>query len=150
MKNVIKLLSVFAIIAVIFTSCRKDDDNGNNNNPTATGSFKWRENDPNGADKTAAASELRAAYNTIMAFSNADGTGTLFEINLTGSAPGTYDLAASGNSFYFKDMATGSAVTGEVVITSNSGGKASGTFKALTGGSGITRVYGTFTDIPVK
>lgn len=149
MKNVIKILSVFAIVSIFFTSCSRDDNNnGNNNNPPATSGFKWRENDPNGTDKIAASSELRATYKSIFAF-DASGT-TLFEINLTGAAPGTYDLSASGNSFYFKDMATGSAIWGEVVITTNAGGKASGTFKALTGGSGITRVYGTFTDIPVN
>ncbi len=148
MKNVIKFLSALAIASILFLSFKKKDNN--KNTPTTTAGFTWKENDPNGADKTAAAAELRAAYNTIMAFSNADGTGTLFEINLTGSTPGTYDLSATGNSFYFKDMATGAAITGEVVITANAGGKASGTFKALTGGSGITRVYGTFTDIPVK
>ena len=39
----------------------------------------------------------------------------------------------------------------EVVITKNDGAKASGTFDAFTTATGsVTKVYGTFTDIPVK
>ncbi|MFV0605037.1 MAG: hypothetical protein ACK5NK_04265 [Niabella sp.] len=149
MKALQYLKTALLATVVLFSACSKDDEPGN---PTATAGFKWRENSTTATEKTAGYSELRTQYKSIFSFEGTAATPgtTLFEINLTGVTPATYDLATSGNSFYFKDMATGSPVTGKVVITANSGGKASGTFEAFTGGSGITKVYGTFTDIPVK
>jgi len=53
------------------------------------------------------------------------------------------------NAFYFNGN-TATPATGEVVITANANGKASGTFKATWTSGTVTSVYGTFTDIPVK
>ena len=148
MRISIKKLILILSVLLLAVSCNREETDATTTNPSATSGFTWMENDPNGAVKTAATSELRTQYKSIFAFDSSNAT--LFEINLTGTAPATYDLATSGNAFYFKDMATGGAITGKVIITSNSGGKASGTFEAFTSGTGITRVYGTFKDIIVK
>ncbi len=153
MKTILKTIAALAIIMLFFTSCNRDDNSGTNNPTTSTGGFTWRENDPNSTTiKTAGSSEVRTQYKSIFAFSGTT-SGTLFEINLTSVSVGTYDLAASGNSFYYSGFGTSGAgaTSGEVVITKNDGKTASGTFKAFrTGTDPVTRVYGTFTDIPVK
>lgn len=147
MKKIILILTVL-FIAI---SCNRNDDNNTPLNPTTTG-FTWKENTTSATAKTAGSAELRTTYKSIFAFAGTTATsGTIFEINLTGVAPATYDLATLGNAFYFKDFPSGGTITGKVIITSNSGGKASGTFEAFTTASGaITKVYGTFTDIPVN
>lgn len=148
MKNIAKFLFVFSLVSLFLISCDPDDDNQNTNTPAAAG-FTWRENDANAEVKTAGSSEVRTQYKSIFAFSGATATsGTLFEINLTDIATGTYAIGGS-NAFYFNGN-TATPTSGEVIITSNSNGKASGTFKAFWGSGTITSVYGTFTDIPVN
>lgn len=146
-----KIISLLVVIFIVFSCNRNDENNSTPTNPTTSG-FTWRENDPNATVKKAGSAELRTQYKSIFAFAGTTATsGTIFEINLTGVSPATYDLATSGNAFYFKDFPSGGTITGKVIITSNSGGKASGTFEAFTTASGsITKVYGTFTDIPVN
>lgn len=139
---------ILLFLAFIFSSCSSSSNEPDTLLPSTTG-FTWRENDPNGALKTAGSSELRTQYKSIFAFTGAtSSTGTLFEFNLTGVTPGTYPVNAS-NAFYFNGNSATPA-TGEVVITSNANGKASGTFKAIWSSGAITSVYGTFTDIPVN
>ena len=139
---------ILLFFALIFNSCSLSSDDPPIPAPSATG-FTWRENDPNGPLKTAGSSELRTQYKSIFAFSGATvSSGTLFEFNLTGVSPATYPVNAS-NAFYFNGN-TATPASGEVVITSNANGKASGTFKATWSSGAITSVYGTFTDIHVN
>jgi len=92
---------------------------------------------------------VRTQYKSIFAFTGATATsGTVFEFNLSGLSPATYPVNAT-NAFYFNGN-TATPATGEVVITANANGKASGTFKATWTTGTVTSVYGTFTDIPVK
>lgn len=150
MKTILKTITLLATVLLLCSSCRSsDDDSQNNQIPSASPGFTWRENDPNATAKSAGSSEVRVTYKSIFAFAGTDATsGTLFEINLTGVAAATYDLATTGNSFYFSGF--GSATSGKVIITKNDGSKASGTFEAFTTTGTITKVYGTFTDIAVK
>ena len=153
MKNFIKTIAALSMMLFLFISCNRDDSETTPNNPTTTAGFTWKENDPNSTTiKTAGSSEVRTQYKSIFAFAGTTATsGTLFEINLTGVSPATYDLAASGNAFYHSGFGNGGTITGKVVITKNDGEKASGTFEAFTTATGsVTKVYGTFTDIPVK
>lgn len=139
---------ILLFFTFIFNSCSSPSEEPNSPVSSATG-FTWRENDPNGAVKKAGSSELRTQYKSIFAFSGAtSSTGTLFEFNLTGVTPNTYPVNAS-NAFYFNGNSATPA-TGEVVITSNANGKASGTFKATWSSGPVTSIYGTFTDIPVN
>lgn len=147
MKNLLKVLLI-TLFSLSIIACSNDNDN-NNNNPTATAGFKWRENSTTATENTAGSSEVRTQYKSIFAFQGAtSSTGTLFEMNLTGVAPGTYNLGTN-NSFYF-NAATGNPTSGNVVITSNANGKASGTFEAHYASGSISAVYGTFTNIPVN
>ncbi|UOE39766.1 hypothetical protein MTP09_07475 [Chryseobacterium suipulveris] len=152
MKTIFKSIAVLAVCAVLFISCNRSEDPAPNNPLPAAAGFTWRENDPNGAVKTAGSSEVRTQYKSIFAFAGPTATsGTIFEINLTGTVPATYDLATSGNALYYGGFGPGGTITGKVIITKNDGSKASGTLEAFTTASGnITKVYGTFTDIPVK
>lgn len=150
MKNIIKLLSVFVTIILFATSCRKDDDNApTNNNPTTAG-FKWKENDPNGVEKTAASARFQGG-NTIIAQDTSNQT--LFEINLMkGSTPGTYNFDGDyikGVALYYT-TASFNATSGTITITDKTASKISGTFEAHGTGTSITKIYGTFTDIPVQ
>lgn len=147
MKTLLKtFLMLFVAISIL--SCSR---NGEDQAPAipATAGFKWKENTQTATEKTAGSAEVRTQYKSIFAFQGATATsGTLFEINLTSVAPGTYTLGGS-NAFYF-NAATGTPTSGNLVITSNANGKASGTFEAHYSSGSITAVYGTFTDIPVQ
>ena len=144
-----KFLAMLLTFTVLFTSCSKDDDNNATAptpTPAATG-FKWKENDPNGTEKSAATATFSTQYKTMMA---KDDTGALlFEINLSGTAAGTYAIGSGNAVTYVAENPYFVAETGAVIITSNANGKVSGTFEAFRAGSGLTRIYGTFTDIEV-
>ena len=149
MKTMIKTIALIATMMFFFTACRSDDNTNNSTATSTTAGFTWRENSTTAPVKTAGSSEVRTQYKSIFAFTGTTATsGTLFEFNLTGVSPATYTIGGS-NAFYFSGN-TATPASGEVVITSNANGKASGTFKATWSNGTITSVYGTFTDIPVK
>ncbi|MBS1549418.1 MAG: hypothetical protein JSS94_06050 [Bacteroidetes bacterium] len=151
MKKLIYL--PLAIVLLCTSSCSSSsDDTPIGVSPQNQTGFVWHENTPTATAKNAGSAELRTLYKSIFAFQGSTTTsGTLFEINLTGTSPATYDLATSGNAFYFSGFPSSGTITGKVIITKNESGKASGTFEASSSGSGaITKVYGSFTDIPVQ
>ena len=143
-QNLVKLL----VLTLVFISCSKDDDNQPQTptNPVATDGFVWS---INGETNT---------KNTTMANYNLQGTamnlfatpsGTVFEINLTGSIPGTYTLG-NGNALYYNFSATENLTnpsSGSVTITSFTNNKVSGNFTVLGTGTGVTSISGTFTNI---
>ena len=136
------------LVTLLMTGCERDSE-PESTTPPASAGFTWRENSTTAPLKTAGSSEVRTQYKSIFAFTGATATsGTVFEFNLSGLAPATYPVNAT-NAFYFNGN-TATPATGEVVITANANGKASGTFKATWTGGTVTSVYGTFTDIPVK
>lgn len=146
MKTIFKIFGVLTLF-VFFLSCDRNDDN--QTSLPATAGFKWRENSTSATEKTAGSAELRTAYKSIFAFQGSTATsGTIFEINLTGVTPGTYNLGG-GNAIAF----TGASVapsSGKVIITANANGKASGTLEVFYPSGSVTSVYATFTDIPVN
>ncbi len=150
MKRIFFIL--FVSTTFITTSSCSDDDSSNNgggNNNTV--GFTWRENDPNGTVNQAASATFTNQFNTLLA-KKADGS-TLFEINLSGSSAAAYTLSSSGaNMFtYTGENPFFVAESGIVTISSNTNNKITGTYEAFrTGNSGLTRLYGTFTDVPVN
>ncbi len=116
--------------------------------PVATKGFSWTENGGS-LTKTATQASFTNQYKTIYATGSA--SETIFEINLTGSMPGTYALNGSTNALaYIVNSAMFQATSGSVVITKNAALKMSGTFQATgSAAGGITTVSGTFTDVDV-
>lgn len=140
-------LSAIAASLFLFTSCSKDDNNDNTTVvPVATDGFSWSENG-SATVKTAATSNFYAQYKTLNA-SDAAGK-TLFEVNLSGTTAGTYTIG-TGNAFTYALNPYFTATGGNVIITSNTGGKISGNFKVTGNSSGITAVEGKFTNITVQ
>ncbi len=147
-------LSMIALVAITSISCSKDDESAATpatQNPVTSTGFSWRENDPASTTiQTAATASFSTQYKTLIA-KNAAGN-TIFEINLTGTAPATYLFGSgTGNALAFTiPNPMFDATSGECIVTANAAGKISGTFKAFIAGTGITRLYGTFSDIPVN
>ena len=149
MKKLILFLTLFVTFFVI--SCNSDDDNNNSGNQgpnPSTAAFTWRENDPNSTTvQSAFTPTFSTQFKTLIAKTQA-GT-TLFEINLSGTTPATYSLTTAANVLSFTGVnPTFVSENGSVVITANANNKISGTFEAFrAGSSGVTRLYGTFTDV---
>ncbi len=144
MNALFRKLSLIALIAVSLVACKKDDKEPETTN-SANG-FTWTENGGSTA-QTATAATFSTGYKTLIATGAA---GTVFEINLTGTTPGTYTLGSGNAITYTKVTPYFTPTTGNVIITTNSGGKISGTFQGGgTATAGITAVAGTFTDITV-
>ena len=136
------------LVTLLMTGCERDSEPESTTLPSSAG-FTWRENSTTAPLKTAGSSEVRTQYKSIFAFTGATATsGTVFEFNLSGLSPATYPVNTT-NAFYFNGN-TATPATGEVVITANANGKASGTFNATWTSGNVTSVHGTFTDIPVK
>jgi hypothetical protein len=149
MKTIFK--TIFALVAVTLSACTSDS--ATTTPPTAAGStgFSWRENDPASTTiQTAASASFSTQYKTLIA-KNAAGN-TIFEINLTGATVATYNFGAgTGNALAFiTPVPFFDATSGNFKITAIANGKMSGTFEAFTTGTGITRLYGTVTDIMVN
>lgn len=147
MKKGIQIL--FTFFSLMLISCSSDNDatNTNNNNPTS--GFVWRENFIDAPLNNANSAYFTVAFNTLIA-KDANNI-TLFELNLTGATPATYPINNTPVFFTYTGInpifvATG----GQVVITSNANGKLSGTFEAFKTGTGLTRIYGSFTEIPIQ
>jgi len=139
-----KFLSVMAFVMLIFTSCSSDDGNTTGGGTTTNG-FSWKEN--GGALKTATVATFSTQYKTFMVKDAANAL--VFEINLDGTSAATYSI---GNSNAFAYTAVNPyyvATGGNVVITSNSAGKVSGTFTTTGTGGGVTAIEGTFTNVEV-
>ena len=138
----------FLFAFVLLASCSDDDEQVYTPMPTpAAAGFTWRENDPNGAVQTAPTATFSTQYKTMIVKDSNDAT--LFEINLNGTAAGTYTVGPDNAVTYTGINPFFVADTGEVIISSNANGKVSGTFEAFRGGSGLTRIYATFTDVTV-
>ncbi|RYY41063.1 MAG: hypothetical protein EOO08_03385 [Chitinophagaceae bacterium] len=135
-----------ALLLFVFAACKKSSSSTNNPNATAAG-FTWSEG--GGATITADSAYYTEAYKTIMVWKS--GAGKHIEVNLTAGLPATYSFTSSANAFA---LITGGAMytanAGTLTISSNAGGKMSGTFSTQGTGASLTTVTGSFTDIPVR
>lgn len=148
-KKLFFYLFTALLVSSVLVSCRKDDDNNNggNGNTTQDGFF-YAEN--GGSQIKLDNPFVNGAYNTIIAQS---GTTTVMEMNLSALTAGTYTMSGSNAFTYIKSGASShwTATGGSVVITSNSGGKLTGTFDVQGSGiTGINRISGAFTNIIIK
>ncbi|MBL7788869.1 MAG: hypothetical protein JNL75_03440 [Chitinophagales bacterium] len=145
-------LSIVSLLFVLAMSCSKTNTSTTSPTPTATTKkFTWKEN----SDTTvhiADTAYLTSQYNTIIAQQKSGTTyKTIFEINLSASTAGTYALNSANVITYIVNNSYFIPTSGSVVITSNAGGKASGTFQGTgTTAGGVSSVTGSFTDILVK
>ena len=142
----LKILT-FAVLIFVTISCSKEEVTATINPPPTSGDgFVWTINGATTSKNTTAANyNLQGTAMNLFAIPN----GTVFEINLTGSTPGTYNLGG-GNALYYNFSATENLTnptSGSVTITSFANNKASGTFTATGTGVGVTSISGTFTNI---
>jgi len=147
MKTKFRILALIFITAFLI-SCSSDDDNDAvQPTPSVTAGFRWKEN--GGAEITADEAYFESAYKTIKASKGTSGTpGFQFvEINLSGATAGTYAVG-SGNAV--GTLAGYGARAGNIQITSNTGGKMSGTLTSTGSGGGTTSLDATFNDIEVR
>lgn len=147
MKKGIQILLI--LFTMVITSCSNDNEENDNDTSPGPSGFVWRENLVDAPINYANSAYFTAAFNTLIA-KDANNV-TLFEINLTAASPGTYTIDNSSVFFTYTGVnplyvATG----GQVVITSNANGKLSGTFEAFRSGTGLTRIYGSFTDVVIQ
>ncbi|MBP9793970.1 MAG: hypothetical protein KBC56_08230 [Flavobacterium sp.] len=150
-----KLSSLFliALLTITGVSCSNDDEVARIPipvTPVVRDGFRWTDS----TSSTTQTVDNPYASNTFSSiFATNTGGGTIFEINLTSIAAGTYDIMASGNAFYYRNSTMPAAFTptsGSVVITANANNKLTGTFTATGTGGGVTSVSGSFTNIVIN
>ena len=151
MKKILTLVMI-AFLAVTTSSCTKDETTSEQTTtPVATDGFRWT--DSSGSTiQTVNNPYVNGQFNSIFAVRSG---ATIYEINLTSLAVGTYTLGGSSlNSLFYNS--TGSLSTsfspnsGSVVITANANNKLTGTFTATGTGGGVTSVSGSFTNIVIN
>lgn len=149
LKNTILLLTC---ITIMFTSCSKSDSSPAVVTPVATvaaDGFTWTEN---GGTSVLTVDNPYANLQGKTIFAIRSGN-TIYEINLTALAVGTYTIAnGTNNVITYIPNANGffNATSGSVIITANANNKISGTFTGTGSGNGITSVKGQFTNIPIQ
>lgn len=147
LKSVVLLLITFSVI-----SCSKNDDTPITPVvPTSSNGFKYSEN---GATTKISLPNpfVNGSFNTIIA-QNASNE-TIFEINLTSVAVGTYTIDNTNNYLTYVKSGVGNFIgsAGTVVITANANNKLTGTFNATagSGATGVNSVSGSFTNIVIN
>lgn len=147
MKN-LKKAFLIAIVALttIFSAC--STSGSTTTTPTsANNSFTWTEN---GGSTILTADNPYANLQGKTIFAVRTGN-TIYEINLTSLAVGTYPIGSSNVITYVPNAAGFfNATSGNVIITANAGNKISGTFTGTGSGNGITSVSGQFTNISIQ
>ena len=140
----------FVLFLSLITSCSNDDEPTPIPTPIPTpvvaNGFVWKIN-----GDTASKNTLVANYNLQGTAMNlfATPSGTVFEINLTGSTPGTYTLGG-GNALYYNFSPTENLTnptTGSITITSFTNNKVSGNFTVSESGTEISSISITFKNI---
>ncbi len=142
---------MIAFLALTSISCSNDDDEAPAATSLATDGFRWT--DSSGATiQTVDNPYVNGSFNSIFAVRSG---ATIYEINLTSLAVGTYTLGGTSlNSLFYNS--TGSLSTsffptsGSVIITANAANKLTGTFTATGTGGGVTTVSGSFTNITIN
>lgn len=143
-----KFMTAFAIVcAITLQSCSSDDSGEPVVDDDPVAGVVWKENG-GGTEYSSTTAHLTEQYKTIMV-KDANGA-TVLEINLTATSVGTYAIGSANMFTYTKVNPFFAGSAGNVVITSKSDTKVSGTFDVTGNAAGITSVKGTFTDIPVQ
>ncbi len=146
MKTFFKTFFSVTILTFAFFGCSKSAD-ATTTNTTVVDGFSWSVNGSSTKKSLVGYHNLQGAAINLFAVNPS----TVFEINLTNKAPGTYNLG-NGNGFYYNFSTTENLISptsGSVTITSYTNSKATGTFSVSGNGTGVTAVSGTFTNIPL-
>ncbi|WP_312422410.1 hypothetical protein [Epilithonimonas sp.] len=148
MKNLFFYFRTLMVLVLLFISCDRKDD-ATSTATSSTAGFTWKEDSQSASEQKASSAYFQGSSIFALNASNA----TVFEINLMkSSAVGTYTFDGD----YIKGTAlvyvtkNFNATGGTITITEKTDSKVSGKFEATGTGNGITKVYGTFTGIPVK
>jgi hypothetical protein len=150
MKKVSALV-IIALFAITSVSCSKSEETAVVvTPPTTTNGFSWTDSSSTTV-KTVDNPYATAQFKTIFAVRSGV---TIYEINLTSLAVGTYPLTATGaNSLFYNNTAAAtsfSPTSGSVIITANANNKLTGTFTATGTGAGVSSVNGSFTNITIN
>ncbi len=151
MKSIKKLVLVLAVAtATIFSSCSKSDPTpAATITSTALDGFSWTEN--GGTTVKTATAFYVTSQNNLYA-NNAAGV-TIFEITTKNTITGTYIIGDNFSVIQYTGVSPlYNPPTGKIIITSNTGGKMSGTFEGSGTSSGcpLTSIKGTFNNITVQ
>ena len=149
MKNFKKTILLLAFAtATIFSSCSKSEPAATSAPAAAANGFTWTENGGS-TILTCDNPNANAQGKTIFAIRSGN---TIFEINLSSLAVGTYPVTNNINVITYIPNAAGffNATSGSIIITANANNKLSGTFTGTGSGNGITSVKGQFTNIPIQ
>lgn len=151
MKKLSSLLLIMLLAVTSFSCSDNDDDAIVMPVSTSSNGFKWT--DSSGSTvQTVDNPYANGSFKSIFAVRSG---ATIYEINLTSIAVGTYSLAGgTGNALYYNStgtLPTGfSPTSGSVVITANADNKLTGTFTATGTGGGVTSVTGSFKNITIN
>lgn len=146
----IKLIFAIIILVIGLNSCSKNDETVTPPPPPAKSEFLYAEGAPTGFIPASDPIALAASKEIF----GRNGVTEVVKIKLTSLTVGTYSIGV-GNEFTYTRPTTSSpwvAGTGNVIITSNTGTKITGTFDLNSGTStlGINEVHGKFSDITIN
>jgi hypothetical protein len=151
MTNFLKIITVCGFLALIISSCAKDDPEPVEPEPTPVPTvppfFSWA---TNGTLTTVAdSSHCYPSSNVIFAFKS--GNSNSLEIRLSAFSVGTYAVnSVTGNQLEYQ---LGSQVyngTGTVNINASPATKLSGSFTCALNGGTLSSITGTFADVPKR
>lgn len=152
MKKIITLSLIVCcvVILILLNSCAKDNTSPTNqsssNNPASVAGFTWT---ANGSTVKADSGFCISQFNNIIAYKN----GASVNIILSSLDVRTYSISLStGNTLDYEDNLyhTFNATHGNVIISSNSNNKISGSFSASFSGSVVTNISGEFSNLPER
>jgi len=151
MKTLKNTILVAAIaLATLITSCSKSDPAAAVTPASSTtDGFSWTEN--GGTTVKTATAFYVTSQNNLYA-KNAAGV-DIFEITTKNTIAGTYIIGDNFSVIQYSGVSpTYNPPTGKIIITSNTGGKMSGTFEGAGTSSGcpLTSIKGAFNNIPVQ
>jgi hypothetical protein len=155
--KLLKSIIAIAILCIAILSCKKNtEDTPAPAAVATTGSFTWKENGVAYiADSAHYSLCCSPTVTTIFAYKGAGAAKRFFEININGTANGSFTTPASGFNpcalYYSVGTAGGQANAGGTIVISNydnANNKITGTFSAVQGGNTLTE--GVFTGLSKK
>ena len=145
--TLIKTIILTFLITISISSCSKNEATAK---PVAKAEFLYEEGSGGALSSISDPVATASSYEIF----GRNGTSEIVKIKLTNLIVGVYTIGG-GNTFTYTRPSTSSpwvAGTGNITITSNTGGKLSGTFDLNSGTStlGINEVHGRFSTITIN
>jgi hypothetical protein len=151
MKKSNVCMSTFAVILLIFISCKKEPEESCGSCPVggATEPIGFIYSKNGSADVHADSAFFNATFKTITSYYQ--GIATRVNIKTASLVPGTYTLTSTANTLsYSAPGLTYIAAGGCVIISDNANNKLSGNFVSNGTGGGISSLTGRFKEIRGK